>query len=86
MSFSIVSMIRQKRIPGQAGKDVGEVEFFSYLFKFCRINQQDCMSFPRKWESAVADMLALDYYVDFVLSKISCDINTAKLSAIIKIS
>ena len=51
-----------------------------------RINQQDCTSFPRKWESAVTDMLALDYYADFALSKINSNINTAKPSTIIKIN
>ena len=72
--------------PVGAGNDVGEVEFFSCLFKFFRINQQDCTSFPRKWESAVTDILALDYHEGLALSRISYNINTEKLSAIIKIN
>jgi hypothetical protein len=37
-----------------------------------------CPDSSGKWESAVIDMLALDYYVGFALNKISCNINTAK--------
>ena len=71
--------------PVGAGNDVGEFEFFSCLFKFFRINQQDCTSFPRKWESAVVDMLSLVYYADLALGKTSYNINKARLSATIKI-
>ena len=35
-------------------------------------------------ESAAIDMLALDLLCRLALSRISCNINTAKLSAIIK--
>jgi hypothetical protein len=45
-----------------------------------------CPDSSGKWESAVIDMLALDYYVGFALNKISCNINTAKRSAMIKIN
>jgi hypothetical protein len=61
----------KSRFPVGAGNDVGEVESFSCFFKFCRNNQQDCTSFPRKWESAVTYVLVLDYYEDLALSKIS---------------
>ena len=74
----------KSRFPVGAGNDVGKVEFFSYTFKFFRINQEDCTSFQRKWESAVIDMLAIDYYADLALGKISYSINTAKLSVILK--
>ena len=78
----------KRRFPVGAGNDVGEVEFFSYLFKFFRIDQQDRTSFPRQLagESAVIDLLALDYCAGFALSKISCNIDRAKLSVIIKIN
>ena len=51
--------VLQEQIPGQAGNDVGEIEFFSYSFKFFRINQQVCPSFQRRTCEWLGNFLAL---------------------------
>jgi hypothetical protein len=53
LNLNAAAQITAIRYPVVAGYDIGEVEFFSYLFKFFRINQQDCKSFRPDRESAL---------------------------------